>query len=467
MATLAAAASQQNPIQQAYASMEQIHRDIRTCHNRIPEEVLGHLQKQANKIHQEIILTRSLLQSSPQNAQASQQLALLADDYDTLQIRINIAARKIMQIAENGTVYYPESRSLHFKNIPTISFEEARWMETDPTQSYKPPISAAHASPSAPIVTHDFVTNFTPAGFQTPAPAPSKDAPECKPSEPFNIGKRVGIHRQGMNCWANSLLQFMRHIPSVYNFIHEPRNNFKVLVDFYKAYNSAADGTVARSADSQLVRKWLSERTNYAEDHRGRRLQGISPKSSVQEDASEGLLSILNDFPKVPLHLLRPTQANGQQVNREEAASVCTINVRDEQGRILKDTPLDELFVKKYLWGQNETRKFYEPPCELFLHINRNEQWPSTRKIDDALNIPLRITIPARSVIVNESCTLECDAILFHRGSSMTSGHYVAYRKINGKWYEFDDSVVTEKTEAQIRVLIKKGYVLHYVRVKA
>ena len=48
-----------------------------------------------------------------------------------------------------------------------------------------------------------------------------------------------------------------------------------------------------------------------------------------------------------------------------------------------------------------------------------------------------------------------------HLGKSASSGHYVAYIKINGKWYLFNDSKVAETPEP----VLGKGYFYLFKRI--
>lgn len=423
---------QPTPVLQA---ISQVERDIVKAHNKVDDVAqLSALPAEVQRITDMLspILAK---QSQMPNEYLQLEIATLRDDLSSLKTRVNIALR-----THNISPSDPGSLQ--------ASLESAK-----PTSKGLEPL------PSAPL------SSVRPSSKPGPiAPLPAHDAPEGKgeaispavsrPAVPFTVGPRAGIKNASMNCWANALLQFIRHIPSLYNFIQDPRNNFKVLQDFYKEYNTAKDSAVASKANSQLVREWLSIKTR------------IKPERWKQEDASEALNCILNRFPPHLLELRRATGEDGTQVVRDEGACNFLINVRNEDGRFIGNMPLDQLFVKNYLWGKDETRRFYDTPKEMIFQINRNQQWPSIKKIDDPVNIPLRITIPARSIIINEDAILDCDAFISHEGSTMSGGHYVAYRKFGSQWYKFDDSRVTPVTEARIKEIIKKAYILHYTKVK-
>lgn len=268
---------------------------------------------------------------------------------------------------------------------------------------------------------------------------------------PFVPGQPSGIYREGNNCWANSLLQFMRHIPSIYNYIQDPSNPFGVLRNFYESYELAqAQGqTVARNANSQRVREWLSEGTT------------ITRSSRRQEDASEALNYVLQHFHPHFLKFTGRTPRPGQlRVERDEEARAFLINVRGHAGR-----PLHDLFIQNYLEDNGETRRFYNKPSELIFQINRNASLYG--KLNDDINVPEHFTLPDRTVLPRGGGggNFELDAIIVHEGRSMNSGHYVAYLLINGQWWLCDDSHVRPASDAEMIKARSQASIVHYASV--
>ncbi|MBN2479303.1 MAG: hypothetical protein JXA94_03665 [Parachlamydiales bacterium] len=61
--------------------------------------------------------------------------------------------------------------------------------------------------------------------------------------------------------------------------------------------------------------------------------------------------------------------------------------------------------------------------------------------------------------------TYELDCIIDHQGRSANSGHYIAYKKIEGDWYKFDDQNVEKVqrgTSAWAELFSERGGALHF-----
>ena len=51
-----------------------------------------------------------------------------------------------------------------------------------------------------------------------------------------------------------------------------------------------------------------------------------------------------------------------------------------------------------------------------------------------------------------------------HTGTSIESGHYIAYVLVDGRWYETNDELMTEVSWQTVRTL--QGYMLFYERMQ-
>jgi len=109
---------------------------------------------------------------------------------------------------------------------------------------------------------------------------------------------------------------------------------------------------------------------------------------------------------------------------------------------------------------------FVERPKELFLHIARFRPLALTphisRKLGDAIQATPDLDLPGACVLTGQGGKYSCTAVITHNGSTVNSGHYTMLRKINGKWYLFDDHRVTEKSDDYAAEAMKTAYILYY-----
>lgn len=114
--------------------------------------------------------------------------------------------------------------------------------------------------------------------------------------------------------------------------------------------------------------------------------------------------------------------------------------------------------------------KFSETPKDLLVQIDRNFQInnPVTRVIEARGKLTNIIDHPEKIELSDEQCprksTFTCDAFIVHptEGQSIDSGHYIAYVKRSGKWWECNDFNVTEITDDKILEKMQSAYILHY-----
>eukprot|EP01121_Diplochlamys_sp_Union-15-3_P022501 TRINITY_DN9604_c0_g1_i1.p1 TRINITY_DN9604_c0_g1~~TRINITY_DN9604_c0_g1_i1.p1 ORF type:complete len:781 (-),score=104.18 TRINITY_DN9604_c0_g1_i1:57-2399(-) len=123
----------------------------------------------------------------------------------------------------------------------------------------------------------------------------------------------------------------------------------------------------------------------------------------------------------------------------------------------------------KILQEATKTFSILQPPEVLCIHIKRF-RYDSFfgSKISDHVAFPLEgLDIrPYCSESSSPDNTLyDLCAVINHRGG-LSGGHYVAYckNKIDQKWYEFDDRVVTEVSESTVKNV--EAYVLFFVKRK-
>jgi len=89
-----------------------------------------------------------------------------------------------------------------------------------------------------------------------------------------------------------------------------------------------------------------------------------------------------------------------------------------------------------------------------FKRIECDSDTEITTKINDFLGFPLTLDMrsyASSSDTNNNNLEYELQAVINHHGESGSRGHYYLYLKINGSWYEFDDS--KEVTQVSERIV--------------
>jgi ubiquitin C-terminal hydrolase len=134
----------------------------------------------------------------------------------------------------------------------------------------------------------------------------------------------------------------------------------------------------------------------------------------------------------------------------------------------------ERLFVRApaSLWLQIKRMKVVAPSSRGCLQTLFSCLFPSstspTQKLHNPIKAQERISI--ETVEEENPTTYQLDSFIVHQGSSMDSGHYVAYRLVEvepGKkvWFEMDDGTVSSLTDEQALNVRKQGYAYHYSKV--
>jgi ubiquitin C-terminal hydrolase len=112
----------------------------------------------------------------------------------------------------------------------------------------------------------------------------------------------------------------------------------------------------------------------------------------------------------------------------------------DVEGKMLKKTML------------------YRLPKILVIQLSRFTN--NLRKINKLIDYPKTLNMSKYTSSSNVEKRYELYAVCNHFGS-MGGGHYTASARVNGKWYNFNDSMVTPISE----VVTAAGYILFYRRL--
>lgn len=337
----------------------------------------------------------------------------------------------------------------------------------------------------------------------------------------------VGFENMSANCWANSLLSLAVFIPSLrtaYETVADSYSNDtanKPHADNLKAALMAYDMALAEGKPIPAI---VSQKVRLAFHHLFQNeVQGISAQSYHQEDASEAMQLIMGRYEEIlkkqgkfdpapelycPLETTRYYDPIGEAVDvdlldpdyfplEENDCSASTSSdyqiILDLQGRNLSfPALLSEFFYNTSILGSEpatylnvegrkqeyalicEERKFKDTPKELFLTIKRFgiTNLGVGYKITTPVAVNRMISLPAEATTSNQSLAYELDAFIVHYGAGFGSGHYISYKKIDGRWIEANDAKVRFVSEQEIDQILQgnkamncTSYIHHYALV--
>lgn len=95
-------------------------------------------------------------------------------------------------------------------------------------------------------------------------------------------------------------------------------------------------------------------------------------------------------------------------------------------------------------------------------------KFQSSKKHNPAEDFSSQLIIAPDLFIENirpqEPVTMQLQSFIVHKGSTLKSGHYVAFRKVEGDWYYFNDSVCTKVTDEAAMRAAKHAYMYFFER---
>lgn len=117
--------------------------------------------------------------------------------------------------------------------------------------------------------------------------------------------------------------------------------------------------------------------------------------------------------------------------------------------------------------GGESTRKIIKDPDNLLISFKRFDyQNGLPVKINDDIHgIKATYTLPARLSASDQDIQYELGGFITHQSHGTSFGHYVAYRKEDGKWWKFDDSSGIEVSETEALNAAKKCYLTFFRKV--
>ncbi len=113
--------------------------------------------------------------------------------------------------------------------------------------------------------------------------------------------------------------------------------------------------------------------------------------------------------------------------------------------------------------------KWDRRPSQLSIELKRYRYDPKTQtrmKIKDKVAVPMQMRLGARFFGDQTKCQdYELGSFIQHDGESPETGHYIAYAKINGRYWRMSDSDCTEVTLEQFQEEAQSAYRFRYVPV--
>lgn len=260
-----------------------------------------------------------------------------------------------------------------------------------------------------------------------------------------------------VNCGFNSVMQVVMQEPLLQEHVHSSKT-LKPLSQFTHAYHATPQGSpVAMQADSQQVRTCLS----------GLSRGGIRAYGR-QEDASEAMSIIYNQKSSVSQRLCPDVVFKRGNQEKIEGSGQITINPVNARRGVSFDTLVKHSYFDYHYQGAAETRQFVAAPELLSVNIARFTRDKHNRPVKNSSRVPVPFTytMPRQYVLGSaRDIRYGASAFIVHIGSSLGSGHYVAYRKEGSQWYCVSDGTRTKVTDQQAQTALQESYQVFYRRL--
>ncbi len=316
----------------------------------------------------------------------------------------------------------------------------------------------------------------------------------------------VGFQNSSANCWINSLLSMILCVPSlrsIYETIadyHASQGNKTAggyLKEAMRAYDMAlAQQTSVPAAVSQNVRLGLHQLFNL-----------FSTAAHAQEDPTEALGALTGEYERIlkekklelpslycKMQTTRKYQLVGEPypalrtgyslLSNDHSSSMifdnCAVLIDLQGGQNVEfpkllaksfesfsngNDDLAELQMQSGMLSRckllSETHRFLRAPQEFLVTLKRfgiNLQNGTRYKITSPVGIQRVLVLPPIATYENTPLTYELNAFIVHRGSMLSSGHYICYKKIEGKWIEANDSLVRFVTDQEIDRILQGSH---------
>jgi ubiquitin C-terminal hydrolase len=304
----------------------------------------------------------------------------------------------------------------------------------------------------------------------------------------------VGLKNLNSTCYLNSTLQSLLHTNILMKYFLD-NNNLNEIDGIVEPFSNLAKKMSTANENTSID---PTEFFKYLKNN----WETIKKDSkNIQQDAAEVLDFILDQlltqsqskfikslfYGKEKL-LTKCKDTNMNEIKSEDDKSVLyflrlsfpdkdnDITINDFLIKYKEDEKLTDKLTDPY-WNNckgeiTKSISILEPPPILIIQLKRFEfKDKKTSKITKEVDIPLDLDISDYTTNKDENINTKYKlySVIHHIGENFQSGHYTAtIRDVdtdNAKWYKYDDSTVTEVTNAEnLFKKDKEAYILFYAR---
>ena len=293
-----------------------------------------------------------------------------------------------------------------------------------------------------------------------------------------------GLHNLGQTCYFNSIVQCLFHCSSFRDIIEN-------------VPQSARTVPVLREVQRLFTRMGRSNSLTYLSPARCFSAAMGIPEcrrahmhEDKQEDAGEFFLILIEYFREKFQPLADIFEGNlRSKISCQHCSSATTTmqpfkllalsfpasNNEQDQHNVSSThdiyTLLDDFVSPEIISGYHCTHCATHRPAEKKLDILSTpkvlvlqlKRFSGLRKIGDLVNFPTQLRLKFVVAGSERHHSYRITGVVFHRGSTIASGHYISYVNVEGKWLEADDSSIREVSWEMVKNM--KVYLLFYVRL--
>ncbi|KAI6182008.1 Ubiquitin carboxyl-terminal hydrolase 42, protein [Aphelenchoides fujianensis] len=284
-----------------------------------------------------------------------------------------------------------------------------------------------------------------------------------------------GLQNIGNDCFMNSVLQFFLHTPQLVRYVRTSKSNHPCsTVCMHCALNTHVEnvlrgmGTISPKVIRQVVNAQFPNRIphNQEDAHEmllfmlGKLEPPLPKKKAVRENGDSNQPPPLSEIDRIFGGKMKSSLTCGQCGSRRghpEMVRELNLSFPLNSGYApcaLTDM-LKHFFASERMTGYKcenchqvgTTRRWFilQAPNVLIIQLKRFR--PNSSKLQNEVQVPLYLDLGEfASNKAQQPASYRLYGFISHYGSSIHSGHYVAtMRGFNDKWYEFDDSTVSDR----------------------